>query len=273
MILPLCNIISSFIWEWINLYVIRVGSNFAWWGKISIGKCIRNVDRTSSKLGEKRWTVKLKQTLYFILTILTLYVLTIFLTYSQSLLTVSSMITQTLITCLLRLMSTFSGSFDTKLSSCLINLHVCGSTVLTQTIVTIPRSRRPLKTGMQQTLSLLRGFQQSCIKESRLLPRCTARVTSHWLERIMQPSCLRGPTQKWKLSFYSKDSEFNTETMYWAFAVLVLSQTRGKAEHLSMFLARIITKKKLQDRISAIERVRCQNNICRALIILTNESS
>lgn len=29
-ILPLCNIISSFVLEWINLYIIRVGRNFAW---------------------------------------------------------------------------------------------------------------------------------------------------------------------------------------------------------------------------------------------------
>ena len=88
-----------------------------------------------------------------------LYALTILL-ISQSLLAVSSVILQILITCMFRLMSTFSGDFDTKLSSYVINLHEFGSTVFTQTVITIACNKRPLKTEMQQTSVFCEGFNR-----------------------------------------------------------------------------------------------------------------
>jgi len=48
--------------------------------------------------------------------------------------------------------------------------------------------------------------------------------------------------------------------MYWNLAALLLSPTTGKAQHLSMILARITTRKKMRDCIIATERACCHNN-------------
>lgn len=38
MILPLCHAVSSFVLEWINLFMIRWEVIFAWWEKSALGR-------------------------------------------------------------------------------------------------------------------------------------------------------------------------------------------------------------------------------------------
>lgn len=92
---------------------------------------------------------------------------------------------QVLITSVLRLMSTFGGGFDTKLSSYVINLHVFGRTVFIQTVTTIPRHKRPSKTGMQQTLV----FREGCKRVPQKAPTLEAAAGGNGQEGLPAEGC------------------------------------------------------------------------------------